>query len=428
VTDALINVRRLLAAASKETRLVLRDRQALAILFVMPVVFVTILSLALRDAFSEHAGVTFSLLIVNHDSDRVGRQLSEIFLHDRHFVAETAAAPLPDERRLAELVQHGRYRFVLVIPERASDRAQRRADEQLRPEGPPRPATPPVALRLLADPTLRADHRSLVLAFANGAIRSVEANLLAERLARLARGPGGAPVLSVRRLAAPHLFDALADNPDTASQAPIPTSVQQNAPAWTLLAMFFLAIPLSVTFIKERNQGSLMRLQSMPLPSWILFGGKVLPYFVINQIQLALILGFSVWGLPWLGGDRLELGHAPAAIALIGISASVAAIGFALLIATLARTPEQATTLSATTVLILAALGGIMVPKIVMPEAMQQIAVFSPFSWGLEGFLDVFIRGGGVRDVLPESGLLLAFGAACLATALLRYHWLRQRQ
>jgi ABC-2 type transport system permease protein len=199
----------------------------------------------------------------------------------------------------------------------------------------------------------------------------------------------------------------------------VPTAVQQNAPAWTLLAMFFLAIPLSVTFIKERNQGSLLRLQSMPVPAWVLFGGKVIPYFVVNQLQLLLILAVGVWGLPLLGGDRLVPGNAPGAIAVLGVCASGAAIGFALLIASIARTPEQATTLSATVVLVLAALGGVLVPTMVMPPFMQELAGFSPFAWGLEGFLDVFIRGGGLREILPEAGRLLAFAATCLAVALL---------
>lgn len=293
-----------------------------------------------------------------------------------------------------------------------------------------RNTTAPVALQLLADPGIRADHRSLVLAFTNGALRAIEAEVIGERIAELVRSPLGAPAVSASGLAAPQLFRELGDEPETggSARAPVPTAVQQNAPAWTLLAMFFLAIPLSVTFIQERAQGSLLRLQSMPVPAWILFGGKILPYFVVNQLQLVLILSFGVWGLPLLGGDRLTLGDAPEAIALMGMSASLAAISFALLIATLARTPEQATTLSATTVLVLAALGGILVPKIVMPPAMQQIAVYSPFSWGLDGFLDIFIRGGGLREVLAESGRLLAFATACFTLAILRYRWrLRHR-
>jgi len=423
-------LQQLLTAASKEFRLILRDRQALVILFVMPVVFVAILSLALRDAFSQHAGVRFSVLVVDHDGRLIGHKLTEAFRSDQHFQVESADKPLPDDPSLATMIRDGRYRFALVIPPRATDQARRRAGEQVRAGGPTRGATPPVAMQLLADPGVRADHRSLVLAFTNGALRAIEAELIGERIAELARSPLGTPAVSASGLAAPQLFRELSDEPETggAVRAPVPTAVQQNAPAWTLLAMFFLAIPLSVTFIQERAQGSLLRLQSMPVPAWILFGGKILPYFVVNQLQLILILGFGVWGLPLLGGDRLALGHAPEAIALMGVCASLAAISFALLIATVARTPEQATTLSATTVLVLAALGGILVPKIVMPPAMQQIAVYSPFSWGLDGFLDIFIRGGGIREVLAESGRLLAFAAACFTLAILRYRWrLRQR-
>ncbi|MCK7498096.1 MAG: ATP-binding cassette domain-containing protein [Comamonadaceae bacterium] len=116
---------------------------------------------------------------------------------------------------------------------------------------------------------------------------------------RLARTPFGTSAVSAPKLAAPQLFAELSDPLEAPSQRlPTPTSVQQNAPAWTLLAMFFLAVPLSVTFIKERAQGSLSRLQSMPVPGWVLLGSKVAPYLVINQIQLVLILAVGVWGLP----------------------------------------------------------------------------------------------------------------------------------
>jgi len=421
-------LRQLFTAVGKEALLILRDWHALAVLFVMPVVFVTILSLALRDVFTERAGVTFDILIVNQDGGLVGEKLSETFARDKHFRVTQATAPLPEVEAIAGMVNAGRYKFALVIPARATQQARQRALEQVNADGQARGRAASVNVRLLADPTLRADHRSMVLAFVNGALRAVESQLIAERIAALARTPFGTSAVSAPRLAAPQLFANVGDPLEIAGarQAPIPTSVQQNVPGWTLLAMFFLAIPLSVTFIKERAQGSLLRLQSMPVPVWVLFGGKIVPYFAINQIQLVLILAVGVWGLPLLGGDRLTLGNAPEAIALLGFSASLAAIGFALLIATLARTPEQASSLSATTVLVLAALGGIMVPKLVMPSAMQQLAEFSPFSWGLDGFLDIFIRGGGVREILPEAGRLLAFAATCFAAAVLRFnHQLR---
>jgi len=416
-------MRQLLATAAKETRLILRDPHALAVLFIVPVVFVAILSLALRDVFSEHAGVSFDILVVDRDGQFVGKQLRETLAGNRHFKIEDSAIPAPDLADLEAMATAGRYKFILAIPPRATIEARQRAAEEVRAKGRARSAIAPVSVRLLSDPGVRADHRSMVMAIVNGALRGIESELIAERIATLARTPFGQPAVSAPRLAAPELFAKVSNATETGGgQIPVPTSVQQNAPGWTLLAMFFLAIPMSVTFIKERAQGSLLRLQSMPVPIWVLFGGKVVPYLAINQIQLALILSVGVWGLPLLGGDRLALGDAPGAILFLGVSASLAAIAFALLVASFARTSEQATTLSATVILTFAALGGVMVPKMVMPPVMQQLAELSPFAWGLEGFLDIFIRGGQLRDILPEAGRLLGFGAACLAIAILRFN------
>jgi ABC-2 type transport system permease protein len=197
--------------------------------------------------------------------------------------------------------------------------------------------------------------------------------------------------------------------------------VQQNAPAWTLLAMFFLTVPLSVSFIREREQGSLFRLQTMTVPAWVVLGGKAVPFFVINLIQMASILAVSVYVLPMLGGDRLGLGQSPLAILTMGASASLAAIGFGIAVAMYTRTAEQAASFSSAVVMIMAALGGILVPKAVMPPLMQNLAVLSPLSWGLDGFLDVFVRGGGVAEVLPEALGLLVFSAFCHGVAILRY-------
>ena len=185
--------------------------------------------------------------------------------------------------------------------------------------------------------------------------------------------------------------------------------------------MFFLTVPLSVSFIKEREQGSLFRLQSMNVPAWVVLGGKAVPFFVINQIQMGLVLLVSVYLLPLLGGDRLEMGNAPVALMLMGAAASLAAIGFGIAVAMFSRTTEQAAGFSSAMVMIMGALGGILVPKAVMPPLMQEFAMLSPLSWGLDGFLDVFVRGGGVREVLPEALGLLAFSLFCHGIAILRY-------
>jgi ABC-2 type transport system permease protein len=81
----------------------------------------------------------------------------------------------------------------------------------------------------------------------------------------------------------------------------------------------------------------------------------------------------------------------------------------------------QATTLGGIANLVLGAIGGVMVPKLVMPPAMQDASVLSPMSWALEGCWDILLRGGGVADVLPESAALAGFALVTFFLATLLF-------
>jgi ABC-2 type transport system permease protein len=178
-------------------------------------------------------------------------------------------------------------------------------------------------------------------------------------------------------------------------------------------------VPLSNTFIRERQQGTLRRLRSTNLGSLNLLAGKLVPYFAVNQLQVLLMLLAGRFLVPLLGGEALQIKGAWWLLAAMSVALSVAALGLALLVAVTSRTTEQATLLSGTGNIILAALGGIMVPKFVMPATMQQVAAYSPMSWGLEGFLDILLRGGGFREIAPKMAGLTALGVGTILIAWL---------
>lgn len=125
----------------------------------------------------------------------------------------------------------------------------------------------------------------------------------------------------------------------------------------------------------------------------------------------------GIYLVPRFGGDALKLGHSLGGLWLMAAATSVAAIGFALFIAVIARTTEQATTLGGVSNIILGALGGIMVPKSVMPIFMQEITDFSPMAWALEGFLTILVRQGGIADVMSQVVALLLFAVTMLLLA-----------
>jgi ABC-2 type transport system permease protein len=413
----------LTAAMRKELLLLLRDREALLLLLAMPLVFVLIMSLALQDTFGEHGGAKLAMVVVNEDAGKVGEKLAENFANDRHFRVELRTTA--ERTRLQEELRRGQFKFALWIPPQTTEQAVRRIQQQLN-LAPASDAQAPVTLQLLADPAVRTEQRAIVMNAVNRALQTAESAILLQQLneagKRLTRARQLFPEIpAVRAPATLTTFTEITEIATERAARRMPTSVQQNAPSWTLLSMFFLVVPLSFTLIKERQQGSLMRLQSLATPPALLLVGKLIPYFVINQMQMLLILLEGMYLLPLLGGEALTIGDSPGGIALVSAGASLAAIGFGLLVAVYLRTPEQANVFGPIVVLILAAVGGILVPKIVMPPFMQQLGNISPLSWALDGFHDIFLRGGGVVEVLPEFLRLTAFGAVCFGIAAFRF-------
>ena len=61
-----------------------------------------------------------------------------------------------------------------------------------------------------------------------------------------------------------------------------------------------------------------------------------------------------------------------------------------------------------------------MVPRSIMPEALQHISRLSPMSWGLEGFLDILLREGGVQTIAPKALMLVGFALLSLTLAAFR--------
>jgi ABC-2 type transport system permease protein len=152
-----------------------------------------------------------------------------------------------------------------------------------------------------------------------------------------------------------------------------------------------------------------------------LLAGKVIPFFIVNLLQVVFLFLIGLYLVPAMGGDQLTLGENPEGLVLVSVAASLAAVCYALLVAQIASTIEQATIVSGVLNIIMAALGGVMVPRFLMPEAMQEIGNYSPMSWGLDGFFDILLRNGTVTDVLPEVAALLGFAVLMLCLAVWRY-------
>jgi ABC-2 type transport system permease protein len=199
--------------------------------------------------------------------------------------------------------------------------------------------------------------------------------------------------------------------------AQIPSAVQQNVPAWGLFGIFFIAVPLSGAIVRERSSGIMTRLQLLPVSFMTLLTGKLLAYVVVCLAQFALVMLIGRFVMPLFGAAPLTLGQAPGAVAVVLLCVALAATGFGILLGVVTRTYEQASMIGAISVVIAAAIGGVMVPVFAMPRIMRDISQVSPMAWGLDAFLDLFARGGGFGTVWLQAAMLLCFGLVMLLTA-----------
>ncbi len=369
----------------KEFILILRDKHSLAALFIMPFLFILIMSMALKDTFNNERAL-LNYEIIDLDKSRESKKLQDFMLTSSFLHKQTE-----ESKNTTHLT--------ISIPKGFA--------ESLLEENRKEPL-----LQLTAAPDVKQE---MVLIFQ----AKLTADIMALRLMQIQEKI--APLLPANQTF-PDLTDFqskdfLQIDYKGMQNNEQPTSTQQSVPSWIVFGMFFVIIPMSTIFIGERKQNTLMRMASMNISVPALFAGKVIPYIIINQFQVLLMICAGVFVVPLLGGDALTIGHSVSGLILVSCSLSIAAIGTSVLIAILAGTVEQATTIGGLLNILFGAIGGVMVPKMYMPQSMQTFSNVSPMSWGLEGFLDIFLRGYGFADVIPESLALCGFGVCLLLVA-----------
>ena len=161
-----------------------------------------------------------------------------------------------------------------------------------------------------------------------------------------------------------------------------PTPYSTASPHGLIFGMFFIMIPLSNVMALERQTNTITRLRLARASASGLIAAKLVPYFLINQLQFVGMLLLGRYLLPEIGVPALILNGSLVPYALLSAAVSAAALGYALLISVCAKSTEHAVVLGGGGIILMAAIGGIMVPAHVMPETMQQLTLDFPNGWG----------------------------------------------
>ncbi|AZQ59434.1 ABC-2 transporter permease [Maribacter sp. MJ134] len=393
----------------KELLLLTRDLGGLAVLFIMPLLLVITITVIQDNTFKIIQENKIPILLVDMDKGNVSDQVKESLVASNLFDVIVEK----DEGRAQNLVQTGTYQLAVILPQNLSKdldlKIASNVEGILAKFGVEEEKLPntPIAnkeIRLYFDPASQQSFKSSVRNNIDKMIAQIESQSIYKAFQQELGEDDTEPFFETESFIS---FREIIPNAD--KQASIPNSTQHNIPAWTLFAIFFIILPLSINMVKEKNQGTFVRLRTQPVSYAIVLGGKALIFLAVALLQFALMLLLGIYLFPLIDLPKLEVAGRLPLLFIVAFFAGLAAVGLGLLLGTIAKSQEQSAPFGATFVVILAAIGGVWVPVFAMPKFMQVISNVSPMNWGLNAFYDVFLRHVGFLEIIPEISLLFLF-------------------
>jgi ABC-2 type transport system permease protein len=419
-------LQQILAMTWKDLKIFLKDHRGVIIIFVQPFIFILLMSYGLSGLYRS-GDRPIQILAVNQDrgtqATAILRQLGEM----KAFKVETTWEGQPVTRQKAEqLIIGGKRTYALVFPPDFSLALE---------EGPAARAREGQTTKVLciADPATSSQFVEPILGTLQGLI---------ERASYTAKVPQGvdyiidqlAPQLpaaqreSFRARAEEGMSGGLIGGPEPAvtverasptgmQTKKLPNVFQQNVPGYTIYGIFWIVTLLGLSVLREKREGTFRRLLLAPMSRMVLLAGKLMPYYLINIVQIAIMLGVSSLLF------KMSLGNSPMGLVLVSLTAAATATGLGVLVAALARTEAQIGGLTILVLLTLSAMGGCFVPRFIMPDWLRTVGLATPHAWALDAYQDLFVRGYGLFEVLPKVGVLAIFAVAFFAIGVWRFRF-----
>jgi len=212
-------------------------------------------------------------------------------------------------------------------------------------------------------------------------------------------------------------FEDLMERDNVAGQNAALNNVAYYAGAVAFMFLLFAAAQGALGILDDQEAGILDRIAAGPGGIDVVINGRFLFLVLQGLVQTCLIFGVAwlAYGVdvpgnfgPWL---------------MISASSAVLAAGIGLLLVTGCQTRAQAQVLPTVVILIMSAIGGSMVPRFFMPQWLQQLGWVTPNTWALEAYSGVFWRSEPALQLLPICFSLFGIGIAALGLS----HWFGRR-
>lgn len=433
--------------AAKDLRLLLRDSRSAVILLFMPLVLVLVLGLALGEGFGQKPDDRLCISVVNLDHGLPAHEgypskaWSEVVIDDLSATSDIRIELIADRAEAERLVATGKRPAVIVFEQEFSERMQRcsfltKADPPpLNPLGRDGVRLNDVGVVLLADPTQPVAASVIEQVAQVTMLRVVVPWMIGRAFEYLGKLPfvGSTITRTLQEVFSNYNFTAktwagltksgiregneknrtaYSDSDGSGILKRGAIRYQVLVPSYTVMFAFFLVLTVGWLFVAERKHGTLTRLRFAPLTRGQILLGKLLPCLVVSLFQgfFLLFAGKLVFGMSW--------GPEPWLLVPVVTCTSVAAVGLAMLVASVSRTETQVAVYGTLLVLVLGGVSGSLMPRDLMPESMKQASLATPHAWALDAYSQLLVNPQPEVDVVATACMaLLGFGAAFLAIA-----------
>jgi ABC-2 type transport system permease protein len=417
---------KLYATILKDIRILLRDKVGLTLMFLMPVVLAIVITIVQNSTFEMVNNNKMALLLCNRDTGDAAKQLESAIEKVGMFNVINIPAG-ENEKQISERMGSKDALVAIIIPSTFSSELDARTKD--------------VAARALKDVTIDTTYTASATTGKIGPITLYYHPVLQASFRQSIQGALKSTLQIVEsRQVVRYLYQNLNNNqiPDTlenqiiTNQVPIteipvsrdgsrsiPNASQHNIPAWTVFAMFFVVISLGGSVVREKLSGSFLRLKTLPTNYLVALLSKQLTYIVVTFFQAVVIFSIGILIFPKLGLPKLNLPSDIGGLVIVTLMCGWCAATYAICVGVITKTQEQANGLGAVSIVLMAAIGGILVPSFAMPSSFRFIMQLSPLHWCLEAYYGLFLEGGKLKDILINILPLLIITLAIQAITLI---------
>ena len=182
-----------------------------------------------------------------------------------------------------------------------------------------------------------------------------------------------------------------------------------------VVLVFIGTIITSLGVVRERQAGTLEQLAVMPLRPRDVFLGKIVPYFAVGAVDLAIVLavGIAIFGVPFRGSA--------AVFALGALLFLFVTLGIGVLISSVSQNQGQAIQLAIMILLPQVLLSGLIFPLSSIAAGVRWIAYLLPLTYFNEISRGIMLRAEPIAALWPPFTYLAVLGTVVVTLASLRF-------